>query len=84
MATQISFRGRRKTEKWTFGHPSRRNLEPTYPTWATVNQQHPSCTMEDGWMDGCMYVCMYGWMDGWMDGWCVCGQETVFHYIPVP
>jgi len=52
MATQISFRGRRKTEKWTFGHPSRRNLEPTYPTWARVNHQHPSCTMEDGWMDG--------------------------------
>jgi len=50
------------TEKWTFGHPSRRNLEPTYPTWARVNHQHSSCTMEDGWR-------MDGWMDGgWMDG----------------
>jgi hypothetical protein len=35
--------------------------------------------MDGGWMDGWMED---GWMVEWMDG--VCGQETVFHYIPVP
>ncbi len=55
-STQISFpfvEG--KDREVDFCHPSRRNLESTYPTWASrVNQQHPS--VHHG---------------GWMEGWCV-------------